>query len=132
MKKIIAYGSLREKATWFNELVLKGLITKKDTIKIDGFSLYNLLDPDSNEILDYVACKLDSKDSSIIADIIEVDDTIYEYVCRVIKVSDFKIYSIIINGEECSIFIYEKQIKQNLRIVSGDYFEKRKHNLITN
>lgn len=129
MRYIIAYGSLRKGGDWFRALTIKGVAEDIKLIKcinIQGFELYNLLDPETNEIKeDPIAAVLhNSKDSEITVDIIQVSDYFYEEIIKVISHTDFKPYTISVNNIIGEIFLYEGEVKKSLKIDSGNFFTR--------
>jgi gamma-glutamylcyclotransferase (GGCT)/AIG2-like uncharacterized protein YtfP len=129
MKHIIAYGSLRRGGDWFRSLSIRGVSEDIKFVKcvtIKGFELYNLLDPETSEIKeDPIACKLVGDDKSeITVDIISVSEEFYKEINRIISHSDFKAYTISVSNIIGEIYIYDAEVKANMKIESGNFFSR--------
>ena len=120
MNNIIAYGSLRLGESWYQELkhnlLWSNQINYVSTIGLNGFKLYKVRDPEDDTFHNWVACKYTEKqEDHINGDLIEVSDTLYEYIKEVIEHSDFIPLMKIVGNKNCELYLYNGKVEeQNL------------------
>lgn len=107
---IAAYGTLRPGLYNFNRFDLKPV----KTVRIKGFKLFDL------GPYPYVI-ESEDPDASIVVDILETDEYEYEKITRMEIYAGYEAKQIDIEGIECTIYTFPKQVINTTEVTDGDY-----------
>lgn len=125
--KCAFYGSLRKPMYNYSRFIKTyGLdsMRYKKTVKINGYELYNLGA--------YPGIKLTEKDKTIIVDLFEVTQDVYEVIYGMESGANYYEDDVIIDDTPYKIFIYLGWVSPSSLIESGDWLSQNNFNNLKN
>lgn len=120
MNKILVYGTLRQGDYNFDRIAHafgSDSIKKVGEASIPNYKLFNLgFYPGIN--------KSDNENDVIVCDVLEVNDQAKRFIDGMEFGAGYKIANVNLNGENHEIYEYKRELNENSRIKSGDWFKK--------
>lgn len=113
--KIVVYGSLRKGAYNYNRMKMFGDIEYIKTTTLEGWDLYSL-GP-------YPGIK--QGNGTIVVDLLEVDNTVYNYILAMEQGAGYKEETVIIEDEDYKIYVYQGNVWTEA-IPTGDWLNQNK------